>query len=244
MLKITGLILLAFVAIAFLLILIFLIAGFLFTGLKTIFTEPQTFFTTQPEQRNLFPDNFLQDNFPQKEKEVPINLFTEFKKDAEQAEGRIMHVYTDTEGFLTAGIGHKLTHEDKKLLKIEHYNDRIILREDSPIYVTDQQVDDWFNKDYQITLASAQKYFKEFDTFPELAQLAILNWIYQLGKSAPEKFPKATAAIIARDWKTAADNWIYASTRTKRHSKWFNQTQHRCEQESNRLYDIAKQEDK
>ena len=188
----------------------------------------------------------VQDNISntKKEKEVPINLFDEFKKDAEQAEGRIMHVYTDTEGFLTAGIGHKLTLEDRKLLKIEHLNGRVILREDSPIYVTDQQVDDWFNKDYQIVLASAKKHFKDFDNFPELAQLAILNWLFQLGKSAPEKFPKATAAIVAHDWKTAADNWIYASTRTKRHSKWFNQTMHRCLQESNRLYQLAEQGNK
>ena len=100
-----------------------------------------------------------------------------------------------------------------------------------------------YEADYRSTLKGIAKHFPDFKDYPHLAQLAMLNWLWQIGPHAPAKFPRATEAIRNRDWARAADEWEYANTRTRRHSDWYNQTPHRCRQESQRLRIAAQQED-
>ena len=159
------------------------------------------------------------------EPEKPMVLFDEVKADLEQAEGRSNKIYK-VAGILHGGIGHKLLPEELKHWKLG-----------DPI--SDEQIDKWFDHDYHIMMKGVYRYFSDYDDYPFLVKLAIANWLYQLGASAPKDFPLATAAIVAKDWDKAADNWLYANTRTKRFSLWHQQTQHRCEQEVNRLRHVA-----
>lgn len=160
--------------------------------------------------------------------EVDMTFFNHFKVDLEDAEGREYHIYK-IDGILHGGIGHKLTKSELKQFNLG-----------DPL--TDEQIDTWFEHDFQIVMRGVAKYFDDFNDYSLPVKLAIGNWLYQLGADAPLKFPRATAAIIARDWKNAADNWVYASTRTWRHSKWYRETRRRCEQEANRLYKEAEKE--
>ena len=159
-----------------------------------------------------------------------VSLFLDFKEDATAAEGRQMTVYWEPiSAKLHAGIGHLLTTED---LKVYSRGDTL----------TDAVVDKWFDIDYRKVMMGVAKYFPDFNEYPHLVKLALMNWIYQLGEDAPKKFPRATEAIHKQDWNTAADEWEYASVRTRRHSKWYRETSVRCRQEAERLRHAAKEE--
>lgn len=156
-----------------------------------------------------------------------VSLYNEFKKDITHVEGRRMEVYFEPiSARLHGGLGHLLTKEE---LNVYSRGDTL----------TDEVVDGWFETDFRKALKGMAKYFPQFSDYPMIAQLAILNWEYQLGADAPAKFPRATKAIQDQDWKTAAQEWLYADPHLKRWSKWRNETPHRCEQEAERLMHIV-----
>ena len=169
---------------------------------------------------------------PEPEKEPIVITYEEVKKDLEHVEGRENRIYKDTNGYLTGGIGHKLLASELKHWK-------------RGSFIPDDQIDKWFRQDYErIIMKGVQRYFPRFSTYPVKAQLAIVNFLFQLGTDAPLKFPKATAAINAEppDWARAADEWEYANVKLGRKSKWFHQTKNRCIQEVHRLRSLAKKE--
>lgn len=160
-----------------------------------------------------------------------MNLYDAFKTDVTLAEGRMMSVYLEPiSKRLHGGIGHLLTSAD--------FANGFQLGD----ALTDEQVMIWFDADFANALKGASHYFPDFREFPRLVQLAILNWLWQLGASAPEAFPRATAALHARDWGTAAQEWLYADRHHRRWSRWRLETQHRCEQEAERLQHVAELE--
>ena len=164
-------------------------------------------------------------------KPILTSLREAFYADITLAEGRMMSVYLEPISKRPhGGIGHLLTPAD--FAKGYSIGDAL----------TGEQVMLWFETDYAIAFRAALQTFPDFETFPELVQLAILNWLWQLGAAAPEKFPRATAALQAQDWGTAATEWLYADAKTKRWSRWRLETQHRCEQEAERLQHVAAQE--
>lgn len=158
------------------------------------------------------------------------NLLVEFRTDIILAEGRARRVYLEPiSKRLHGGIGHLLTDAD--------FDKGFQIGSD----ISDAQIQTWFERDYDIALKSAFRHFDEFLTFPDIVQLAVLNWLWQLGAEAPERFPRATAALNNRDWATAADEWLYGNVKVKRWSLWRKETQHRCEQEAERLRHAAKE---
>ena len=154
--------------------------------------------------------------------EFAMDRYEEVRKDLIAAEGLVMEVYRDSEGYLTAGIGHRLTGVD-----LTKYKEGSAL--------TEQTVETWFVQDYRRTVNAAEQHFGKLYEFPNLVQLAIVNWIYQLGPEAPEKFPRATEYLKQRKWSKAADEWEFADPQTHRFSEWRMQTPHRCMQEVGRL---------
>lgn len=154
-----------------------------------------------------------------------IPLFDDFKNDAEHAEGRVTHIY-EIDGIRHGGIGHRLVGTELKYWKLG-----------KP--VEDDIIDAWFRHDYERSVKGIKRHIENFDGYPRLAQLAILNFAYQLGPDAFSEFHRATDALKEGDWRTAANEWLYADVRTKRWSKWRNETQNRCEQEAERLIECA-----
>ena len=146
------------------------------------------------------------------------------------AEGRINKVYKDSEGNLTAGVGHLLNADDIRIYKL---GDAVI----------NKTIDEWLSEDCDKVIASANRQFPEFDTYPHLVKLAMLNWLFQLGVDATSEFPRATAFLKNRNWHAAALEWKYANVRTRRLSQWYRQTRVRCEQEVDRLMHAASRGD-
>ena len=155
-----------------------------------------------------------------------MSIWDDLKQDLTLAEGRVERVYRDTEGNLTAGIGHLLTRADWKQYEL---HDK----------VSDEQINIWYLEDEKFVRDSIAKHFHNWGLYPHIVKLAIGNWIFQLGPNAPLRWHRATAAIVAMDWETAADEFEYADPRVHRLSKWYLETPARCMQEVKRLRHAA-----
>ena len=142
-------------------------------------------------------------------------------------EGVIPHLYLDTMGYCTCGIGHLVIspaeaqklpwidptgepptnddiseefwriHGQEKGHVAEYYERFCRLR------LTDAAMREQLGKD--ILANSPAPFLPGFDTFPEPAKEALLDMSFQLGAAGLIKeFPHMIAAVKARDWNTCA----------------------------------------
>ena len=131
-------------------------------------------------------------------------------------EGVKYEIYKCSEGYPTGGIGHLITEWDE-----EYYEQPIGTK------IPNEQVDDWFAKDIQVTLKDCKIIFVEFDSLPKEAQLVIANMCFQLGRPRLSKFKNFIAAVKDQDWDRAADEM--------KDSRWYKQTTARAERLISRI---------
>jgi len=131
-------------------------------------------------------------------------------------EGVKYEIYRCSEGYPTGGIGHLITEWDE-----EYYEQPIGTK------IPNEQVDDWFAKDIQVTLKDCEIIFEEFDSLPQEAQLVIANMCFQLGRPRLSKFKNFIAAVKDQDWDRAADEM--------KDSRWYKQTTARAERLISRI---------
>ena len=131
-------------------------------------------------------------------------------------EGVRYETYRCSEGYPTGGIGHLITEWDE-----EYYEQPIGTK------IPNEQVDDWFAKDIQVTLKDCEIIFEEFDSLPQEAQLVIANMCFQLGRPRLSKFKNFIAAVKDQDWDRAADEM--------KDSRWYKQTTARAERLISRI---------
>ena len=131
-------------------------------------------------------------------------------------EGVKYETYRCSEGYPTGGIGHLITEWDE-----EYYEQPIGTK------IPNEQVDDWFAKDIQVTLKDCEIIFEEFDSLPQEAQLVIANMCFQLGRPRLSKFKNFIAAVKDQDWDRAADEM--------KDSRWYKQTTARAERLISRI---------
>lgn len=160
--------------------------------------------------------------------EHPVKLKTDVKADLTAAEGRSQTVYV-LRGILHGGIGHRLTNAD-----LAHYHAGDV--------IPNETIEQWWDIDYARCMKAIKHHLPDYEDYPRLAQLAVFNWCYQLGTGCFEEFPRATKALQKRQWSTAAAEWGFSNIRTRHWSKWRKQTQHRCEQEMERLQEVSHRE--
>lgn len=104
-------------------------------------------------------------------------------------EGLRLKVYKDHLGYLTIGIGHKLTEDDIK---------------NKLTYVTRDEAIEILKKDINISYKCAIRTFPEYFTYPENVRLAILDMIFNLGCTGFNKFEKTISFIKQRKFKEAS----------------------------------------
>jgi len=138
-----------------------------------------------------------------------MNLI-KLQDDLANDEGIKYEIYRCSEGYPTGGIGHLITEWDE-----EYYGKPIGTK------IPNHQVDDWFERDIEVTLKDCKSIFEEFDSLPEEAQLVIANMCFQLGRPRLSKFKNFIAAVNDRDWMKAADEM--------EDSRWHKQTTARAE---------------
>jgi GH24 family phage-related lysozyme (muramidase) len=157
--------------------------------------------------------------------------FDEIKLFIAPFEGNIPHMYLDTEGFVTVGIGNMLPSSDaasalaftnratqnpatKEEIKTDF--DSVSAQEKAKAAKYYRQFtkldfpDIEVNRLFQIRVAEFQKQlrqaYSDHDTYPDPAQLALLDMAFNLGTGAlKKKWPKLNQAIDKQDWVDAAE---------------------------------------
>ena len=107
-------------------------------------------------------------------------------------EGCVNSVYLDHLNLKTVGIGHLLTEWD------EEY--------DKPVGtpVSEERVNELFDKDVQITIEECEQLFGNFQDLPEEVQQILANMMFNLGRPRLSKFRKLCKAVAERNWKECA----------------------------------------
>jgi len=131
-------------------------------------------------------------------------------------EGRVLHVYPDTAGYPTCGIGHCCTRHDGL-----HLGDPI----------SDHTCERFYAADVQAALETCRHLWQAWDDFPEEVQQVTANMAFHLGARRLATFKRFIAALDAGAWRTAA--------REGRDSQWYRQVPQRAERLMARLDAVA-----
>jgi len=134
-------------------------------------------------------------------------------------EGKRNDIYLDHLGFKTVGIGHLITKSDFE------FNMKVGTK------ITDERVNELFEKDIAKTIADAKIVFKDWKTFPEELMLIILNMLFNLGLSRFRGFRKMIVHIENKNYKAAAAEM--------EDSKWFKQVPNRAKRLQKRMLSLC-----
>tara|TARA_Y100001937_G_scaffold125104_1_gene191192 strand:- start:1118 stop:1567 length:450 start_codon:yes stop_codon:yes gene_type:complete len=107
-------------------------------------------------------------------------------------EGNVKSVYLDHLNLATVGIGHLITEWD------EEYGKPV----GTP--VSEERVNELFDKDIQITIDECEQLFGNFQDLPEEVQQILANMMFNLGRPRLSKFRKLCKAVAERNWKECA----------------------------------------
>ena len=107
-------------------------------------------------------------------------------------EGCVNSVYLDHLNLATVGIGHLVTEWD------EEYGKPV----GTP--VSEERVNELFDKDIQITIDECEQLFGNFQDLPEQVQQILANMMFNLGRPRLSKFRKLCKAVAERNWKECA----------------------------------------
>lgn len=108
-------------------------------------------------------------------------------------EGCVYSVYLDHLNLPTVGIGHLVTEWDEEYEK--------------PVgtEVSEDRVNELFEKDVQVTIDECKVLFDDFDELPEEGQQIIANLMFNMGRPRLSKFVKFREAVKNRDWVEAGN---------------------------------------
>ena len=107
-------------------------------------------------------------------------------------EGCVNSVYLDHLNLATVGIGHLVTEWD------EEYGKPV----GTP--VSEERVNELFDKDIQITIDECEQLFGNFQDLPEQVQQILANMMFNLGRPRLSKFRKLCKAVAEKNWKECA----------------------------------------
>ena len=123
-------------------------------------------------------------------------------------EGVKYEIYKDHLGYPTFGIGHLVTDTDAEFGC------------DVGTSVSEQRVEEAFEKDVQIVIKDCEILYPDFNELPEEVQQIVANMMFNLGRPRLSKFKGMKAGVDARDWKKAADEMV--------DSAWYRQVPNRA----------------
>ena len=132
------------------------------------------------------------------------------RKEIEADEGCKYETYQCSEGQLTGGIGHLITEWDEEIYA-------------GPVgtSISEEQVQEWFEKDVNTAIEDCKDIFNNFDELDDEIQHVLINMSFQLGKPRLSKFKRMIAAVHDEDYREMALQM--------EDSRWFKQTQNRAQ---------------
>ena len=123
-------------------------------------------------------------------------------------EGIVMYVYTDSLGYKSVGVGHKVTENDPEW----------DLPAGTP--VEEDRIFQLFEQDCGKAIEDARDVIPNFDDLPNGVQAILVEMAFQMGKSGLSKFQNMISALKNKDYETAAAEMV--------DSRWNKQTPDRC----------------
>ena len=133
-------------------------------------------------------------------------------------EGIKHEVYLDHLGLKTCGIGH-LCLDGEPEFSMEVGEE-----------ISDERVNELFEKDVEIVLGDGRKLYPYFDELPEEAQQIIANMMFNMGLPRLSKFKMMKAAVDQKNFREAASQM--------KSSKWYVQVKNRADRLVNRMEGI------
>ena len=133
-------------------------------------------------------------------------------------EGIEHKIYKDHLGYNTVGIGHLILDGEPEF-------DMEVGEE-----ITDERVNELFEKDVEIVLGDCRKLYPYFDELPEEAQQIIANMMFNMGLPRLSKFKMMKAAVDQKNFREAASQM--------KSSKWYFQVKNRADRLVNRMEGI------
>ena len=145
-------------------------------------------------------------------------MIEDLKNEIKADEGCVNSVYLDHLNLKTLGVGHLVTEWD------EEY--------DQPLgtIVSDDRVNELFEKDINVTLEECRYLYDDFDSLPEEVQKIIGNMMFNLGRPRLSRFHKMKKAVLDKDWQEAANQM--------QDSKWYEQVTNRAERLCERMRNV------
>jgi len=145
-------------------------------------------------------------------------MIEDLKSEIKADEGCVNSVYLDHLNLKTLGVGHLVTEWD------EEY--------DKPVgtTVSDDRVNELFEKDINVTLEECRYLYDNFDSLPEEVQKIIGNMMFNLGRPRLSRFHKMKKAVLDKDWQEAANQM--------QDSKWYEQVTNRAERLCERMRNV------
>lgn len=149
-------------------------------------------------------------------------------------EGNVEHMYLDTKGLVTVGIGNLLPSESaaralgfvSRTTKAKATPDEIsadfksvakqkvglrsrAYREFTKLDLPGLAIDELFRNRVNEFRSQLKKSYPKFEEYPNAVQLATLDMAFNLGVGGLKtKWPRLNAAIDAEDWAAAAENCV------------------------------------
>jgi len=130
-------------------------------------------------------------------------------------EGVKYEIYKDHLGYDTFGIGHLVVKEDSEFGK--------------PVgtKVSEDRVNEVFEKDVQKMIKEAKILFPNFDSLPEEVQQVIVNMTFNMGRPRLSNFKKFISYINENKWEEASKEML--------NSAWAKQVGKRAQRLSDRI---------
>lgn len=132
----------------------------------------------------------------------------------EKHEGRKNKIYKCTKSKSTIGVGHNI---DAKGLPDEMWG---FYEENG--YITEDMIDTLFSFDLADAQEDCEKLYPEFESFTESRQIALIDFLFNVGYKTAKTFTNTNRAINAGKWKEAANGL--------RNSKYAKQVKGRAEE--------------
>lgn len=163
---------------------------------------------------------------------MPAPTFDEIKGFIAPSEGNISHMYVDTKGYVTVGIGNmvpdakaatalafvnRTTNNPATSAEITAEFDGVAkqpkgkiarhYRQFTSLDLSDVEVNQLFQKRIEGFQKQLKTSYSKYDSYPSAVQLALLDMAFQLGAyGLKNKWPKLNGAIDSEDWAVAATN--------------------------------------
>jgi GH24 family phage-related lysozyme (muramidase) len=116
----------------------------------------------------------------------------QLREELKRDEGCVNSIYLDHLNLPTTGIGHLINEWD------EEYGKPV----GTP--VSEERVNDLFDKDIEVTISECKELFDNFDELPEEVQKICANMMFNMGRPRLSGFKKFRAAIANNDWQECA----------------------------------------